>query len=321
MLNNNIILQIYVIQLNIIKFASLNNFKMESSKSNSSLKIMVLVLLLLLLGSIFYIFKLKTEVTTLTTQVSSVKTEKENVMKDLQNLKDTYDAAIAEKTTMSDELIAEREKVVGLMAKLEKSKGDASSMAKYKQQFLDLQTKMKTLMQQVEVLKKENQVLTTNLDSTKVVLADSKNYNQVLVGQNEELSKTVEKGSKLSLLNLKTATYILRGSGKEIETDKASRVDLLKISFTIAENSIAKSEDKTYYVQVIDSRGNVLGDKVTANFGEKSLTYSFSSVVKYENKTVNVSQDLHGKDFASGTYFVNVFDKNELVSKSSFTLR
>jgi hypothetical protein len=294
---------------------------MENSKSNTSLKIMVLVLLMLLLGSVFYIFKLKNEATSLTTEVSSVKTEKENVMKDLQNLKDTYDAAIAENTSMSDELIAERQKVVGLMAQLEKSKGDASSLSKYKQQFIGLQTKMKDLLQQVDVLKKENQVLTTNLDSTKVVLSDSKNYNQVLVGQNEELSKTVEKGSKLSLLNLKTATFKLRSSGKQIETDKASRVDMLKISFTIAENSIAKSGDKTYYVQVIDSKNNVLGDKITTNFGDKSLTYSFTTTVKYENKTVDVSKELKGKGFANGTYFVNVFDKNELVSKSSFTLR
>jgi len=294
---------------------------MENQKSNSSLKAIIMVLSLLLLGSLFYIFKLTTDTKTLQTEVASTKTEKENVLKDLQELKATYDAAIAENTSMSDELIAEREKVVGLMAQLEKSKGDAASMAKYKQQFLALQTKMNTLMQEVEVLKKENKTLTTNLDSTKVVLADSKNYNQVLVGQNEELSKTVEKGSKLSVLNLKTGSYKLRSSGKQIETDKASRVDILKISFTIAENSIAKSGDKTYYVQVIDSKSNVLGDKATMNFGSQSLTYSFTTTVKYENKTVQVSQDLPGKNFEKGTYFVNVFDKSELVSKSSFTLK
>lgn len=294
---------------------------MENEKSNSSLKAIIMVLSILLLGSLFYIFKLTTDAKELQTEVTSTKTEKENVLKDLQELKATYDAAIAENTSMSDELIAEREKVVGLMAQLEKSKGDAASMAKYKQQFLALQTKMKSLMQEVEVLKKENKTLATNLDSTKVVLADSKNYNQVLVGQNEELSKTVEKGSKLSVLNLKTGSYKLKSSGKQIETDKASRVDILKISFTIAENSIAKSGDKTYYVQVIDSKNNVLGDKATTNFGSQSLTYSFTTTVKYENKTVQVSQDLPGKKFEKGTYFVNVFDKAELVSKSSFTLR
>ena len=294
---------------------------MENQNNNSSLKIVILVLLLLLLGSVYYNIKLSSESSALTTEVKSVKTEKESVMNDLKSLKDSYDKAIAENTTMSDELIAEREKVVGLMAQLEKSKVNALSLSKYKEQFLALQTKMNSMLKEVDLLKKQNQTLKTNLDSTNVVLTDSKNYNQVLVGQNEELSKTVEKGSKLSILNLKTATYKLRSSGKKIETDKASRVDVLKVSFTIAENSIAKSGDKTYYVQIIDSKNNVLGDKVTVNFGDKSLTYSFTAGVKYENKTVDVVHELPGKDFAAGTYFVNLFDKNQLVSKSSFTLR
>ncbi len=294
---------------------------MENQKSNSTLKAIILVLTLLLLGSLFYIFKLTTEAKTLQTEVVNTKTDKENVLKDLAELKSTYDAAIAENTSMSDELIAEREKVVNLISQLEKSKGDVSSMSKFKQQYIGLQSKMTTLMQEIDVLKKENQTLATNLDSTKVVLEESKNYTQTLVGQNEELSKTVEKGSKLSVLNLKTAAFKLKNSGKQIATEKASRTDILKISFTIAENSIAKSGDKTYYIQVIDSKSNVLGDKATISFSEKSLTYSFTTTVAYENKTVEVSKDLPGKDFQKGTYFVNVFDKGELVSKSSFSLK
>ncbi|SHF12104.1 hypothetical protein SAMN05444377_10413 [Flavobacterium fontis] len=294
---------------------------MENQKSNSSLKAIILILALLLLGSLFYIFKLTTDTQNLETKVTAVTTEKDNVLKDLQALKATYDAAIAENTSMSDELIAEREKVVQLMAQLEKAKGDAGALKKYRDQYKALEAKMKTLMVEVETLKGENQKLAKNLDSTSVVLQDSKNYNQVLVGQNEQLSKTVEKASKLSVLNLKTAAYKQKSSGKQIETDKASRADILKISFTIAENAVAKSGDKNYYVQIIDAKSNVLGDKETVTFGSQSLTYSFIAKVKYENKTVDVSQDLPGKSFEKGTYFVNIFDKGELVSKSSFTLR
>lgn len=294
---------------------------MENQKSNSSLKAIILILALLLLGSLFYIFKLTTDTQNLETKVTAVTTEKDNVLKDLQALKATYDAAIAENTSMSDELIAEREKVVQLMAQLEKAKGDAGALRKYRDQYKVLEAKMKTLMVEVETLKGENQKLAKNLDSTSVVLQDSKNYNQVLVGQNEQLSKTVEKASKLSVLNLKTAAYKQKSSGKQIETDKASRADILKISFTIAENAVAKSGDKNYYVQIIDAKSNVLGDKETVTFGSQSLTYSFIAKVKYENKTVDVSQDLPGKSFEKGTYFVNIFDKGELVSKSSFTLR
>jgi len=294
---------------------------MENQKSNSNLKAVIALLAILLVGSLVYIFKMTSDAKTLQTELTTTKTEKESVMKDLEELKATYDAAIAENTSMSDELIAEREKVVNLMADLKKSKGDTASLSKYKSQYIALQEKMNGLMQEVEVLKKDNAKLTTQRDSTVMVLGEAKKYNEVLVGQNEELSKTVEVASKLTVSNLKTAAYKLRSSGKQIETEKARKADILKISFTIAENKVAKQGDKTYYVQVIDSKNNVLGEKKTESFGENSLTYSFQTTVKYENKSVNVTQDLPGQNFEKGTYFVNVFDKGELVSKSSFSLR
>lgn len=294
---------------------------MENQDNHSKLKAIIGILVILLIGSLVYIFKLTSDAKTLQSSITKVTSEKESVLKDLTDLKKTYDAAIAENTSISDELIAERDKVVKLMAELKTSKGDNASLQKYRTQYKALEQKMQNLMQEVAVLKKQNETLTTNLDSTKVALEDNKKYNQVLVGQNEQLAKTVELGSKLSITNLKTASYKLRGSGKKIATDKASKTDMLQVNFTIAENKIAKSGDKTYYIQVIDSKNNVLGDKATISFGENSLTYSFTTTVKYENKTVEVSEQLPGKDFAKGTYYVNVFDKGELVSKSSFSLR
>ncbi|WP_310381294.1 hypothetical protein [Flavobacterium sp.] len=293
----------------------------QQNNSSSSLKAIIAVLAILLVGSLVYIYKLTTDAKEVKTELVKTVTEKELVMKDLESLKTTYDAAIAENTSMSEELIIERDKVVALMGDLKKSKGDNASLAKYKTQYIKLESDMKGLLAENEGLKKQNTTLTTQRDSTVVVLGESKKFNEVLVGQNEELTKTVEKGSKLTVLNMKTSAYKLRSSGKQIETDKAGRADVLKISFTIAENQIAKSGDKTYYVQVIDSKSNVLGDKKTETFGDRSLTYSFTSNVKYENKTVNVSEDLPGKSFEKGTYFVNVFDKDELVSKTSFTLK
>jgi hypothetical protein len=294
---------------------------MENQKSNSSLKAIIIVLSVLLALSLVYIYKVTSDANSTQIKLDTTISEKEAVMKDLQALKSTYDAAIAENTTMSDELIAERDKVVALMANLQKSKGDVASMAKYKKQFLELESKMKGLVAENETLKKDNSVLKVQRDSTIVVLGESKKFNEVLVGQNEDLAKTVEKGSKLSILNLKTAAFKVRSSGKEIATDKASRADVLKISFTIAENSIAKSGDKKYYVQVIDSKSNVIGEKQTENFGDKTLTYSFAASVKYENKTVDVTQNLPSDKLEKGTFFVNVFDKGELVSKSSFSLK
>jgi uncharacterized membrane-anchored protein len=85
------------------------------------------------------------------------------------------------------------------------------------------------------------------------VLGESKKYNEALTGQNEELSRVVEKAAKLTVLNTRGSAFKLKSSGKEVSTDKASRADVLRISYT-AENQVAQSGTKSYYVQVIDSK-------------------------------------------------------------------
>lgn len=294
---------------------------MENQKSNSSLKAIVVVLALLLAGSLAYIFKMTTDANALQTELTTEKDEKTKVLDELEVLKATYDKAIEEKTALSDDLVAEREKVINLIADLKKSKGDAASMRKYRDQYNQLQSNMKALIAENDELKKQNQKLTTERDSTVLVLGEQKKYNDTLVVQNENLAKTVEKGSKVTVMNLRTKAIKVRSSGKQIDTEKASRADQLKVCFALAANSIAKSGEKTYYVQIIDSKNNVLGEKKTETFGEMTLTYSFTTTVAYNNESVDVCEFLKGKDFEKGTYFVNIFDKGELVSKTSFSLK
>ncbi|CAM3941005.1 hypothetical protein FLCU109888_10075 [Flavobacterium cucumis] len=292
---------------------------MENKSNNSGLKAAVVILVLLLLGSIGYIIKLTTDnketVTTLTT-------EKETLAEELKAKIAEYDLMISDNTALKEELQAEQAKMVELLEQVEKSKGDLAAMAKYKASYLRLKGEMDNLVAENKLLKEQNVTLTSSLDSTTVVLEETKKFNDTLLVQNEGLTKTVEKGSKLAVLNLKVLAVKERSSGKQIETDKAGRANKLKISFLIAENQIAKTGSREYYVQIIDSKNNILGEKTTIPAGDKTLTYSFISTVKYENKTVQVNEELSGEDFAAGTYFVNVFDKNmELVSKTSFNLR
>ncbi|ELV7525475.1 hypothetical protein SL053_002026 [Flavobacterium psychrophilum] len=292
---------------------------MTNKKSNNSgLKAVIVILSLLLLGNLWYVYKITNDCKAVETVLIS---EKDAVLKDLMIQKDSLNAAISSNTTLSDELIAERDKVQQLMADVEKSKGDLASMSKFKTEALKLRSNVAVLMKQVDHLKKENVKLTVQRDSTAVVLGESRKFADTLVNRNFKMANTIEKGSKLSVLNLEASAVRQKKSGKQISTDKASRADVLKISFMIAENQIAKSGDKTYYVQIIDTKNNILGEKNTYVSGEKSLTYSFVAAVKYENKTVKVEKDLEVKDVQSGAYFVNIFDKTELVSKTSFTLK
>ncbi len=78
---------------------------MENQNNHSKLKAIIGILAVLLIGSLIYIFKLTSDAKGLENTVVTVKSEKESVLKDLSDLKATYDAAIAENTSMSDELI------------------------------------------------------------------------------------------------------------------------------------------------------------------------------------------------------------------------
>jgi hypothetical protein len=291
---------------------------MEQQKSNSSLKAIIIILSILLVGSLTYMYKMSTDNEQTEKTLMS---DKEALLNDLNAAKASYDAAIAENSGLKTELEAERAKIEQLIAEVQKSKGDVASLSRYKRDYLKLKGDMDKLMAENKRLKGENESLTVERDSTRNALDESRRYNDTLVNQNTDLAKTVEKASKLTILNLRTESFKERSSGKLVATDKASRVDKLKISFTIAANEVAKSGSRMYYVQIIDSKNNVLGEKKTEVFGDYTLTYSFTTNVAYQNKTTEVSEMLPGKDFAKGTYFVNVFDKDQLVANSSFTLR
>lgn len=291
---------------------------MENQKSNSSLKAIIIVLSILLVGSLAYMYKMSTDGER--TEKTLV-TEKESLLNDLKAAKANYDAAIAENTGLSEELVAERAKIEKLISEVEKSKGDVKALQRYKDDYRRLKRDMDNLIAENNKLKEQNGTLTTQRDSTMTALGETKRYNDTLMTQNENLSKTVEKASKVQVLNLKTQSFKERSSGKLVETEKAKRVDVLKISFTLAANEVAKAGNKTYYIQVIDSKNNVVGEKKTEVFGDYSLTYSFITNAIYEGKTMDVSETIAGKDFAKGLYTVNVFDRDQLVGNTTFTLK
>jgi hypothetical protein len=295
---------------------------MENQKSNSKLKAVIIVLSLLLVASLAYLFKVSTDKSDLTVSVENLTTEKSNLLTELEALKLSYESAMSENTTISGELAAEREKILELIKEVEAYKGDVASLQKYKNQFLALESKNKKLIVKNEKLVRENLLLTKAVDSTNVVLETERTVTKTLATKNEELAKTVEAGSKLSIVGLNTVAYKVKSSGLEIETEKARVADRLKISFSIAENNIAQTGDRQYYVQVLDPSSNVLGDRQTIELAGKPLIYSFISTVAFNKSTVKVSENLDGKKFERGTYFVNVYNSNqELVANSSFSLR
>ncbi len=280
------------------------------NKTLKSFKIVIVVLAFTVTGSLFYIYKSTNRDRN---TIISLRQEKSVVLKDLEKSELFLDQIMTTNKSLSDKLILEKEKVSKLIAELKNKPVTEKNIIVYKQNANNIDDRIKILLQEINVYKNK-------IDSTNVVLKTEKIKNDTLESSNKKLAKRVIDASKLYFYNLQTSYFKVRSSGKQVETDKASRADLLKVSFMIAENDFAKNFKKVYYVQIIDPKNNIIGRKETRIFGKETLDYGAVVPIYYQNKTTKGETEINVKDLESGNYKINVFDKSKLILKSEFTL-
>lgn len=248
----------------------------------------------------------------------------ENILDSLNTLKEAYDIAIYEKTALSQELELEKKNIENLMEIIKVSKNPSIEQIKiFRKQLADMKVSLDAKVVEIKKLKSQNKNLLNEIESQNVVMYKQKAENDTLISKQKKLESTLKDASKLSLGNFKVTALREKGSGKEIETAKAKNTKKLKISFSVNGNAVAKTGKKVYYIQVLDQKNSVLGENKLIEFDyDKALVYSFLVAVDYQGKTTNAYGVLNvdSKDFKKGTYFVNFFDKQEIMGSSSITL-
>lgn len=248
--------------------------------------------------------------------------EQKNILDSLNTLKNAYDQAILEKTALSKELELERKNVENLVAIIKASNNPSAEQIKvYRNQLSDLNASLESRVQEIKKLKSQNKNLLTEIESQNVVMYKQKVENDTLVSKQKKLESTLKDASKLYLSNFKAVALREKSSGAELETTKAKNTKKLKISFTVNGNAVAKTGKRVFYVQVLDQKNTVLGDNKLIEFGnDKALVYSFIVSTDFQGKSVNAYGILNADQFKKGTYFVNYFDKQEIMGSTSVTL-
>ncbi len=248
--------------------------------------------------------------------------EKKNILDSLNTLKTAYDEAILEKTALSKELELERKNVENLMAIIKVSNNPSAEQIKiYRNQLSDLNSSLESRVQEIKKLKSQNKNLLTEIESQNVVMYQQKAENDTLLLKQKKLESTLKDASKLYLSNFKAIALREKSSGTELETTKAKNTKKLKISFTVNGNAVAKTGKRVFYIQVLDQKNTVLGDNKLIEFGnDKALVYSFIVSADFQGKSLSAYGVLNADQFKKGTYFVNYFDKQEIMGSTSVTL-
>ena len=293
---------------------------MTTQNNNLTLKILIGVLgaLLLILGIFTYKFYNEEK-----RNKAILQEEKEVIESELGELITKYDNAIALNEVMDDHLLKAKERIVVLLDSVKDNEANLALIARYRREVSKLKQERERLFKLADSLTAANTQLGKDLDSTQVVLNQRIIYSDSLATQNNKLAEIVERGSALTAANIKAEGVRVRSSGKVSSTSRASRADKVKVCFTLSPNKLTEKGDKHLYVQVINPKNNLIGDKISVNFDDAVLTYSGRNKVFYENDALDVCimVDAAEGELVEGNYVVNLFSGPKMISNTQFELK
>jgi hypothetical protein len=117
----------------------------------------------------------------------------------------------------------------------------------------------------------------------------------------------------------------MRNNGKQVDTDRARKAEMVKCCFTLGENKVTEPGDKTIYMRVISPDGTVLPASDGNNrfqFNGVEGEYSAKRDLNYQNAPVDACIFwTGGAAMATGQYIVEIYEAGALISKSSFDLK
>ena len=290
----------------------------EGKQSNKGLKIAIAVLIALLLGSGAYLFKMKDDHKE---QQDFLKSEMSHLDDQLTERIDLLKKKSEEYGMLENEFETQRAQLESLQEELKNAKDDISALKRYRSLYFKYKKENDNLFKKIDSLKIVNERIKTTLDSTTVALVERDIVVDSLTIDNINKTQTISAAKELSIASLNSVGIIERSSGKQVLTDKARRVDKVKLCFAVAANKVAEKGDRVYYIQILDPKNNVIGSKETIDVNGMSLTYSVETKFYYNNKTIDVCEYINEENFEKGTYFVNIFQDGVTIANTTFTLR
>ncbi|MBQ9193845.1 MAG: hypothetical protein IJ156_09025 [Bacteroidales bacterium] len=290
----------------------------EKKSRNNGLRTTAIVLAVAavaLAGALAWIWSQKSSL------VSELEGEKAELTEQLLNLQNDFENLNSDYENINSQLDTSREQVALLIDKL--SKTEATNRAKirqYEKELGTLRSIMRGYIVQIDSLNTLNKKLTADAAAARREAAESRQANENLTRQVENLSGQVAAGAVIKARGLHAVAY----NGSDKATDRSSRVKYLVATLSLVENEIAERGPVRVYVRVKDPNGVLLLNSASTDFtaGGETLTASASREVDYEGQEVEMS--IYVKDmgeFVKGIYTVEAYTTRGLLGRTELMLR
>lgn len=201
---------------------------------------------------------------------------------------------------------------------------------KVKKKLEQLQTVAQGYVQQMDSLYRVNEALQQENTAMKQDIQSLKTEKDQIEKVRQELSQQVEIASELRAYNIDAGGVRLRTWGnKEVPTDKASRIEKIKVCFLLGENEIIPSGEREVYVRIARPDKEILtktrDDDYTFEYDGEMIQYSMIKTVDYQNQPVDLcmywEKQYSAQELQEGLYHVDIFCDGDQIGHSTFTLR
>ncbi|MBO4585145.1 MAG: hypothetical protein J5675_01605 [Bacteroidales bacterium] len=254
----------------------------------------------------------------LVTQLESEKAELAEQMSELQN---DFASLSSDYESINHQLDTSREQVAQLIDKL--SKTEATNRAKirqYEKELGTLRTIMKGYIVQIDSLNTLNKKLTADAAAARREAAESRQLNEQLTAQVDELSSKVNTGKVLRARGISLQAMY----NNDKPGDRHSRVRYMLANLSLVENSLADRGPVRVFVRVKDPDGILLMNNESAEFScaGQTLQATASREVDYEGQEVDLSIYVTDTgEFVKGIYSLEVYTEKSLLGKAECMLR
>jgi hypothetical protein len=241
--------------------------------------------------------------------------DKEQVVFDLEKMRFSYDTLQTENSMIIAEIAAQRDRVDELLTKV---KNGNWALGRAKEEAETLRTIMKGYIATIDSVNQLNNALTVENMAMKDMVEEVQGRNSLLEERQENMADIIEAGRVLQCAEIEVIGVRITASGRQRETARADKIDMIKVSFTLLANRISEPGSKLLHLRITGPNEQVLLS------GDDS-GYSVSRTIDYANEELGVvffyTDEGEGSGLEPGTYLVEILEEDVVIGSSTIDMR
>lgn len=244
--------------------------------------------------------------------------EKDHVLFDLEKLRFSYDTLNTENALIIAEIADQRAQIDGLVQQVRNGNW---SLSRAKKEAETLRKIMKGYVATIDSLNQLNLALIDENDQMRARVEEVQERNASLVIRQQNMEDIISTGQTLQASESSASGIRLLSNGKQRESNRAARADMVRVCFTLLENKIAPPGNKTLHLQVTTESGEILLGSQTESTSDDQIRISATRQLEYANERLEACVFFMPiEPLSEGIYAISILEGSVKIGEAQLVL-